>query len=119
MPQNFENGLTIDALVDPRDYVCAKTQTESDRIKQQTTAKMFKTDDPSYFRIQVANGQLADPLATVTLKIGIGEHTVVEHSVLMKVLTKPVIVLHFPRDNSVVNDALQNLITLITWQCKS
>ena len=71
MSQNFENGLTIDALVDPRDYVCAKTQTESDRFKQQTTANTFKNDDPPNFRMQVENGQLEKPLATVALKFGI------------------------------------------------
>ena len=35
VPLNFENGLTIDALVDSRAYVSANAQSELDRIKQQ------------------------------------------------------------------------------------
>ena len=35
VPLDFENGLTIDALVDSRAYVSANAQSELDRIKQQ------------------------------------------------------------------------------------
>ena len=71
MPLNFENGLTIGSLVDSRAYVDAKSQPEMDRIKKQAPANTFKNDDPPNFRMQVENGQLEKPLATVTLKFGI------------------------------------------------
>ena len=57
-PLDYENGLTIDALVDSGAYVSTIVQTELDRIKQQAPANMFKIDDPPNSQIQIANGQL-------------------------------------------------------------
>ena len=104
VPLDFENGLTIDALVDSVAYVSAIAQTELDRIKQQAPANIFKIDDPPNFEIQVANGQLEKPIATATLKFDIGDNTFAEHFVVMKNLTGPIIGLHFMRHNSVVID---------------
>ena len=53
---DFENSLTIDALVDSRVYISAVAQSESDRIKQQAPANNFKIDYPPNFQIHVANG---------------------------------------------------------------
>ena len=74
IPLDFENGLTIDAVVDSGAYVRAKAQKEPDRIKQQSQSKILKTDVPPNFQIQVANVQLEKPTATVTLKFDIGDH---------------------------------------------
>ena len=57
VPLDFENGLTIDALVDSGAYVSAIAQNEVDRIKQQAPTNILKIDDPPNFQIQVANGQ--------------------------------------------------------------
>ena len=56
VPLDFENGLTIDALVDSRAYISAIAQTELDRIKQQAPSNILKVDGPPNFQIQVANG---------------------------------------------------------------
>ena len=56
VPLDFDNGLTIDALVDSGAYVSAIAQKEMDRIKQQATSNILKIDDPPNFQIQVANG---------------------------------------------------------------
>ena len=58
VPLDFENGLTIDALVDSGAYVSAIAQKELDRIKQQSPPNILKIDDPPNFQNQVANGQL-------------------------------------------------------------
>ena len=84
---DFENGLTIDALVDSGAYVSARAQNELDRIKQQSPSNILKIDEPPNFQIQVANGQLEKPAATATLKFDIGDHIFAEHFVLMKNLT--------------------------------
>ena len=42
---DFENCLTIDALVNSGAYIKAITQNELDRIKQQAPNNIFKTDD--------------------------------------------------------------------------
>ena len=109
VPLGFENGLTIDALVDSGAYVSAIAQSELYRIKQQTPANIFKNDDLPNFQIQVANGQLEKPIATATLKFDIGDNTCAEHFVVMNNLTGPIIGLHFMRHNSVVIDTTHGL----------
>ena len=74
IPLDFENGLTVDALVDSRAYVSAIAQTELDRIQQQAPANIFKVDDPPNFQIQVANGQLEKLISTAALKFDIGDN---------------------------------------------
>ena len=121
VPLDFENGLTLDALVDSGAYVSAIAQKELDRIKQQSPPNIFKIDDPPNFQIQVANGQLEKPTATATLKFDMGDHTFAEHFVVMKNLTGPIIGLHFMRHNSVVIDTTHGLIHFphLTMQVKS
>ena len=120
-PLDFENGLTIDALVDSGAYVSAIAQKELDRIKQQSPSNILKVDDPPNFQIQVANGQLEKPTATVTLKFDIGDHIFAEHFVVRKNLTGPIIGLHFMRHNIVVIDTTHGLIHFphLTMQVKS
>ena len=120
VPLDFENGLTIDALVDSGAYVSAIAQTELDRIKQQAPAKIFKIDEPPNFQIHVASGQLEKPISTTTLKFDIGDNTFAEHFVVMKNLTGPIIGLHFMRHNSVVIDTTHGLIHFphLTMQAK-
>ena len=121
VPLDFENGLTIDALVDWGAYVSAIAQKELDRIKQQSPSTILKIDDPPNFQIQVANCQLEKPTATATLKFDIGDHIFTEHFVVMKNLTGVIIGLHFKRQNSVVIDTTHGLIHFphLTMQVKS
>ena len=117
---DFENGLTLDALVDSGANVSAIAQNELDRINQQAPSNILKTDDPANFQIQVTNGQLENPTATATLNFDFGDHISAEHSVVMKNLTGP-IGLHFMRHNSVVIDTTHGLIHFphLTMQVKS
>ena len=121
VPLDFENGLTIDALVDSGAYVSAIAQKELDRIQQQAPSNILKIDDPPNFQIQVANGQLQKPTATATLKFDIGDRKFAEHFVVMKNLTEPIIGLHFMKHNSVVVDTTHGLIQFphLTMQVKS
>ena len=121
VPLDFENGLTIDTLVDSGAYVSAISQKELDRITQQATSNNLKIDDPPNFQIQVTNGQLEKPTATTTLKFDIRDHFFAEHFVVMKNLTGPIIGLHFMKHNSVVIDTTHGLIQFphLTMQVKS
>ena len=49
VPLDFENGLTLDALVDSGAYVSAIAQKELDRIKHQAPSNILKIDDPPNF----------------------------------------------------------------------
>ena len=121
VPLDSENSLTKDALVDSGAYVSAIPQKELDRIKQQAPSNILKIDDPPYFQIQVANGQLEKPTETAKLKFDIGDHIFAENFVVMKNLTGPIIGLHFMRHNSVVTPTTHGLIHFphLTMQVKS
>ena len=121
VPLDFENVLTKDAVVDSGAYVSAIAQKELDRIKQQSSSNILKIDDPPNFQIQVANGQLEKPTATVALNFDIVDHPFAEHFVVMENLTGPIIGLHFMRHSSVVIDTTHGLIHFphLTMQVKS
>ena len=121
MPLHFEKNLAIDALVDSRAFVSAIAQDDLETIKQKAPNNILKIDDPPIFQIQVANGQLAKPLLTATLKFEIGDNSFAEHFVVMKKLTGPIFGLHFMRNHSVVIDTTQGLIHFphLTMQVKT
>ena len=110
VPLDFENNLTVDALVDSGAFVSATAQDDLETIKQKAPNNILKTDNPPNFQIQVANGHLEKPLSTATLKFEIGDNSFAEHFVVMKKLTGPIIGLHFMRNNSVVIDTTHGLI---------
>ena len=110
VPLDFENNLTVDALVYSGAFVSAIAQDDLDPIKQKAPNNILKIDDPPNFQIQVANGQLEKPLSTATLKFEIGDNSFAERFVVMKKLTGPIIGLHFLRNNSVVIDTTHGLI---------
>ena len=121
VPLDFENNLTVDALVDSGAFVSAIAQDDLGTIKQKAPNYILKIDDPPNFQIQVANGQLEKPLLTATLKFEIGDNSFAEHFVVMKKLTGPIIGLHFMRKNSVVIDTTHGLIHFhhLTMQVKT
>ena len=110
VPLDFENSLTVDALVDSRAFVSAISQDDLETIKQNAPNNILKIDDPPNFQIKVANGQLEKPLSTATLKFEIGDNSFAEHFVVMKKMTVPIIGLHFMRNNCVVIDTTHGLI---------
>ena len=121
VPLDFENNLTVDALVDSRAFVSAIAQDDFDTRKQKAPNDILKIDDPPNFQTQVDNGQLEKPLSTATLKFEIGYKTFAENFVVMKILTGPMIGLHFMRNSSVVIDTTHGLIHFphLTMQVKT
>ena len=121
VPLDFENNLTVDALVDSGAFVSAIAQKDLETITQKAPNNILKIDDPPNFQIQVANGQLEKALSTATLKFEIGDNSFAEHFVVMKQLTGPIIGLHFMRNNSVVIDTTHGLIHFphLTMQVKT
>ena len=109
VPLNFEKNLTVEILVDSRNFISAIARDNLDTIKQKAPNNLLKIDEPPNFKIQVANGQLEKPLSTPTLTFEIGDNSFAEHFVVMKKLTAPTIGLHFMRNNSVVIDTTHGL----------
>ena len=85
-----------------------------DRITQQAPFSIFKSNEPSNFQIQVANGHLKKPIATTTLNFDNGDDTLAEQFVVMKIFTGPFIGLHSMRHNSVVIDTTLSTIQFPT-----
>ena len=54
VPLDFENNLTVDALVHARAYVSTIAQNELNTIKQKAPSNILKIDT-SNFQIQIAN----------------------------------------------------------------
>ena len=110
VPLDFENNLTVDAVVDTGAFVSAIARNDLDTTKEKAPNKVLKIDDPPNFQLQVSNGQLEKPSTTARLKFEIGDNILAEHFVVMKKLTGPIIGLYFMRNNSVVNDTAHGLI---------
>ena len=121
VPLDFENDLTVDALVDSGAFISAIAQDDLETIKQKAPKNILKIDDPPNFQTQLANGQLKKALSTATLKFETGDNSFAEHFVVMKKLTGPIIGLHFMRNNSVVIDTTHGLIHFphLTMQVKT
>ena len=121
VPLNFEDNLTVDALVDSRAFVSAIAQDDLETIKQKAPNNILRIDDTPNFQIQVANGQLEKPLSAATLKFESGDNSFVEHFVVMQKVTGPINGLHFMRNNSVVIDTTHGLIHFphLTMQVKT
>ena len=118
---DFENNLTVDALVDSGAFVSAIAQDDLETIKQKAPKNILKIDGPPNFQIQVANCQLEKPISTATLKFEIGDNCFAEHFIVKKKVTGPIIGLHFLRNNSVVVDTTHGLIHFphLTMQVKT
>ena len=56
VPLDFDNILTVGALVDSGAFVSAIAQDDLKTIKQKSPHNILKIDDPPNFQIQVANG---------------------------------------------------------------
>ena len=121
VPLDFENNLTIDALVDSGSFVTAIALNDLETTTQKAPNNILKIDYPPNFQIQVANNQLEKQLSTTALKVEIGDNTFAEHFVVIKKSTGPLIGLHFMRNNSVVIDTTHGLIQFphLTMQVKT
>ena len=121
VPLDFENDLTVDALVYSGAFVSAIAQDDLETIKQKAPKNIHKIDDPPNFQIQVASGRLEKPLSTAILNFETGDNSFAEHFIVMKKLTGSIIGLHFMRNNSVVKDTTQRLIHFphLTLQVKT
>ena len=84
---DFENILTVDALVDSEAFFSAIAQDDLETIEQKAPNNILKIGDPPNFQTQMANGQLEKPLSTATLKFEIGDNSFAEYFVVMKKLT--------------------------------
>ena len=101
--------MTIEARANSGAYNSAIVQKELDRVKKQVSTVNFKVDDSPSFQIQVASGQLEEPIATAKFNLLLQKTLVQSIFVVMKKLTEPIVGLHIMRHNSVVMDTTHGL----------
>ena len=84
VPLDFENLLTVDALVDSGLFVSAIAQNNMDTIREKALNTILEIDDPPNFQIEITNGQLEKRLARGRLKFKTGDNLFAEHFVVTK-----------------------------------
>ena len=121
VPMDFENNLTVDALVDSRNYVSAIDQEELDTKKRENPNNVLKINDPPIFHTHTANVQLEKPLITAIFKSENENNTFVDFCVVIEKLAEPITRLHFIKNNSSVIDSIHGFIHFphLTMQVKT
>ena len=74
LPGEF-NTVNIDALVDPGAYINAISERDTERLRENASQCIVNRAPPPPFKVQYANADLEQPLATYTLRFKIGDYT--------------------------------------------
>ena len=104
MPLDFKIGQRQDAFVDSGAYVSAIPESEQEKIKQQAASNIFEVEDPSNFRMKVANGSLEKPVAIAIPMFDFKSSKTANHFVVVKKITRPILMLRFRKHISPVLD---------------
>ena len=84
LPLDFENLLTVDALVDSGAFVSVIAQYNLDTIREKALNNVLEIDDPPNFQIELTNSQLEKLLARARLKFETGDNLFTEQFVVTK-----------------------------------
>ena len=109
-PLDLDKNLIVDSLVNSGASVSASAQNDLDTIKHKTLNFFLKIDNTPNYQIQVANGQLDQPLATTTPKFEFRDNIFAEHFVVIKKPTGPLLGSQFMRNNNIVIDTTNSLV---------
>ena len=74
LPVEF-NNFKIDALVDSGANINAVSKRDAERKQHNATQCIINKTPPSPFKVQYANAELEQPLATYTLRFKIEDYT--------------------------------------------
>ena len=82
LPVEF-NTVNIDALVDSGAYINAINERDAEKLRQNTSQCTVNRAPPPSFKVQYANAEFEQPLATYTLRFKIGDYTFEETFIVM------------------------------------
>ena len=94
LPVEF-NTIKIDALVDSGAYINAISERDAEKLQQHASQCIVNKAPPPPFKVQYANAELEQPLATYTLRFKIGDYTFEETFIIMNQTSFPIIGLAF------------------------
>ena len=79
LPVEF-NTVKIDALVDSGAYINAISERDAEKLRQHASQCIVNKAPPPPFKVQYANAELEQPLATYTLRFKIKTTPLKKHS---------------------------------------
>ena len=109
LPVEF-NTVKIDALVDSGAYINAISERDAEKLRQHASQCIVNKAPPPPFKVQYANAELKQPLATYTLRFKIGDYTFEETFIIMNQTSFPIIGLAFLRKHAAILDTAQGTI---------
>ena len=109
LPVEF-NTVKIDALVDSGAYINAISEKDAEKLRQNASQCIIKIAPPRLLKVQYANVELEQPLATYTLRFKIGDYTFEETFIIMTQTSFPIIGLAFLRKHAAILDTAQGTI---------
>ena len=109
LPVEF-NTVKIDALVDSGAYINAISERDAEKLRQHASQCIVNKAPPPPFKVQYANAELEQPLATYTLRFKIGDYTFEETFIIMNQTSFPIIGLAFLRKHAAILDTAQGTI---------
>ena len=109
LPVDF-NSVKIDALVDSGAYINAISERDAEKFRQDANQCIIHKAPPPPFKVQYANAELEQPLATYTLRFKIGNYTFEETFIVMNQMSFPIIGLAFLRKHAAILDTAQGTI---------
>ena len=109
LPVEF-NTVKIDALVDSGAYINAISERDAENASQTASQCIVNKAPPPPFKVQYANAELEQPLATYTLRFKIGDYTFEETFIIMNQTSFLIIGLAFLRKHAAINKTAQGTI---------
>ena len=104
------NTVKIDGLVDSGAYINANSERDAEKLRQNASQCNFNRAPSSPFKVQYANAELEQPLATYTVRFKIGDYTFGETFIIMNQTSIPIIGLAFLRKHAAILDTAHGTI---------
>ena len=110
LPLEF-GELTMDGLVDSGAFINAMSWSDYNAIKMNSDNCVIKEYPQPPFKIECANAQLEQPIATADIQFNIGTYTFTDTFVILSRTSFPIIGLNFMRNHQAVIDTANGTIT--------
>ena len=104
------NNVKIDASVDSSASINAIGERDAEKIKHIDSKCIINKAPPPTLKVEYANAELEQPLATNTKRFKIGDYTFEETFIIMNQTSSPIIRLAFLRKHAAILDTAQGTL---------
>ena len=109
LPLEFDE-ITMDGFVDSGAFINAMSWSDYNAIKMNSENCIIKEYPQLPFKIECANAQLEQPIATADIQFNIGTYTFMDTFVILSKTSFPIIGLNFMRNHQAVLDTTNGTI---------